>query len=35
MAKCKRVVRTVRTGKKSGPKPVRVKPYIRSKPSKC
>ena len=34
MAK-KRVVRTVRTGKKPGPKTVVVKKYRRSKPQKC
>ena len=35
MAKCKKVIRTVRAGKKPGRKPVRVKTYQRSKPSKC
>ena len=35
MAKCKKVTRTVRTTKKPGPKPVRVKTYSRSTPSKC
>jgi hypothetical protein len=35
MAKCKKVTRTVRDGKKPGPKPVPVKPHKRSTPSKC
>ena len=35
MAKCKKVVRTVRTTNKPGPKTVPVKHYVRSKPKKC
>ena len=32
MAKCRKAVRTVRQGKKPGPKPVKVKPHKRSNP---
>ena len=32
---CKKVTRTVRAGKKPGPKTVLVKPYRRSKPKSC
>lgn len=34
MAGCKKVTKTVRSGKKPGPKTVPVKPHRRSKPKK-
>lgn len=35
MKDCSKKLRTVRSGKKPGPKTVRVKPHRRSKPKEC